>query len=100
MLWMKRFVQEVGLRGGDDEILCDSESAIHLCKNSSFHSRSKHIDVRYHWVRDVFDDGQLSIGKVRSNDNGSDMLTKVLPKGKLEACCDIASLTNFTPTRS
>ncbi|GMH21889.1 hypothetical protein Nepgr_023732 [Nepenthes gracilis] len=45
-------------------------------------------------------DEKLSIGKVQSDENGSNMLTKVLPKGKLEACCDVAGLTNFTPTQS
>ncbi|RDY10806.1 hypothetical protein CR513_04607, partial [Mucuna pruriens] len=61
----------------------DLESAIHLGKNSNFHSRSKHIDVRYHWIRDALDAQLLELAKVHTDDNGADMVTKALPRGKL-----------------
>ena len=47
-LWLKKFLQELGLKQERNVLYCDSQSAIHLSKNSTFHSRSKHIDVRYH----------------------------------------------------
>ena len=65
---------------------CDSQSAIHLGKNSSFHSRSKHVDVRYHWIRDVLNDKLLQLEKVHTDENTSDMLTKTLTKDKHEKC--------------
>ena len=34
-------------------VFCDSQSALDLSKNTSYHSRTKHNDVRYHWLRDV-----------------------------------------------
>ena len=64
-------------------LYCDSQSAIHLCKNSTFHSRSKHIDMRYYWIREVLDFKFLTLEKVHFNDNVADMLTKALPKEKL-----------------
>ena len=48
LLWMKKFIQEFGFKQQRYVMLCDNQSAIHLGKNSTFHSRSKHIDVRYH----------------------------------------------------
>lgn len=51
--WMKRFLGELGCAQKRYVLYCDSQSAIHLGKNSTFHGRSKHIDVRYHWIRDV-----------------------------------------------
>ncbi|CAA0823428.1 Uncharacterized mitochondrial protein AtMg00300 [Striga hermonthica] len=63
----------------------DSQSAIHLSKNSSFHSRSKHIEVRYHWIRNVLESKQLHLAKVHTSENGADMMTKTLPKEKLES---------------
>ena len=48
LLWMKRFVSELGFKQPRYVLFYDSQSAIHLGKNSTFHSRSKHIDVRYH----------------------------------------------------
>lgn len=57
---------------------------IHLSKNSTYHSRSKHIDVRYHWIRDVLESKLLKVEKVHNNENGADMMTKPLPKEKIE----------------
>ena len=56
LLWLKKFFQELGLKQERYVLHCDRQSAIHLSKYSSFHSRSKHIDVRYHWIRDVLND--------------------------------------------
>ena len=63
-----------------------------MCKNSTFHSRSKHIDVRYHWIREVLDSKLLTLEKVHTNDNGADMFTKALPKEKLLFCRQEAGL--------
>ncbi|RDY05383.1 hypothetical protein CR513_10798, partial [Mucuna pruriens] len=49
---------------------------VHLGKNSTFHSRSKHIDVRYHWIRDTLDAKLLELAKVHTDDNGADIMTK------------------------
>ena len=51
MLSLKRFLQELGLKQDGNVVNCDSQSAIDLSKNSMYHSRSKHIEVRYHWLR-------------------------------------------------
>ena len=77
---MKRFLQELGLQQEKYIVYCDSQSAIHLSKNSIFHSRSKHIDVRYHWIRDMLESKKLHLEKVHTSENGSNMFIKVLPK--------------------
>ncbi|GAA0187040.1 hypothetical protein LIER_34328 [Lithospermum erythrorhizon] len=92
LLWLKRFFEEIGIDQKRFTILCDSQSAIHLSKNPSLHSKSKHIQVRYHWIRDVIEEKQVFIEKVHTCDNGADMMTKVLPKGKHDTCCAIAGL--------
>ena len=76
-LWLKKFLQELGLKQEKYVLYCNSQSAIHLSKNSTFHSRSKHIDVRYHWIRDVLDSKLLQLEKVHTDDNISDMLTNI-----------------------
>jgi len=53
MLWMKNFLLELGVNQDKYVVLCDNQSTIHLAKNPSFHSRSKHIDIRHHWIREV-----------------------------------------------
>ena len=92
LLWMKKFIQELGISQERYVLFCDSQSAIHLGKNSTFHARSKHIDVRYHWIRDVLNSKLLELEKIHTDDNSSDMLTKSLPREKLETCRVIAGM--------
>ena len=53
MLWLKWFLQKLGLKQDGYVVNCDSQSAIDLSKNSMYHSRSNHIEVRYNWLRQV-----------------------------------------------
>jgi len=92
MLWVKKFLQELGFSQERYVLLCDSQSAIHLGKNSTFHLKSKHIDVRYHWIRDVLNDKLLELEKVHVDENGFDRMTKSLSRWKFEICCLIAGL--------
>jgi hypothetical protein len=85
LFWMKKFLHELGVRQERYVLFCDSQSAIHLSKNLMFHSRSKHIELRYHWIRDVFDSKELMLEKVHMSENSSDILTKAIPPLKLEA---------------
>jgi hypothetical protein len=94
LLWMKKFLQELGFKQQQYVLFCDNQSTIHLAKNSSFHSRSKHIDVRYHWIRDTLNDKLLTLEKIHTDDNDSDMLTKALTREKLETCRSIAGMAN------
>ena len=87
LLWLKKFVNELGFEQDKYVLFCDNQSAIHLSKNASFHCSSKHIDVRYHWIRDVLNSKQMQLEKVHTNDNGADKLTKVVMKEKLNVCC-------------
>jgi hypothetical protein len=98
MLWMKRFLQELSLKQEEHVVYCDSQSAIHLSKNPSQHSKSKHIEIRYHWIRDTLEQKVLQLEKVHTDDNGSDMMTKALLKGKFEVCRNLAGLkkANFS----
>ena len=95
-LWLKKFLQELGMKQERYELYCDSQSAIHLCKNSTFHSRSKHIDVQYHWIRDVLDSKELVIEKIHTDHNVADMMTKSLHKEKFEFCKREASMVKHS----
>jgi len=53
-------------------------SAIYLAKNQVYHVRTKHIDVKYHFVWDVFEDGDIEVKKIQTKDNPTNMLTKVI----------------------
>lgn len=66
---------------------CDSESFIHLSKNSSSYSRSKYTDMRYHWVMDLLDAKSLELAQNHTDKNVSNILTKVVTKKKHVFCC-------------
>ena len=61
---------------------CDSQTAICLTKNAMFHARTKHIDVRYHFIKEVLEDGLITLIKVNTSLNLADALTKCLPKAQ------------------
>ncbi|RDX85569.1 hypothetical protein CR513_33223, partial [Mucuna pruriens] len=92
MLWMKNFLRELGHDQDDYVVNCDNQSTIHLTKNPMFHSRSKHIDIRYHWIREVLDRKELKIEKIHTDLNWSDMMTKSMPTKKVEDCCQGAGV--------
>ena len=95
-LWMRKFLEESGLKQEKYVVYSDILSVIHLSKNSTFHLRSKHIYVRYHWILDVLESKQLYLEKIHTSENGSNMLTKCLSKEKVEACRQRAGLVEPT----
>ncbi|GJV35380.1 copia protein [Tanacetum coccineum] len=68
------------VRLDDISIMCDNKGAIDLSKNPVQHSRTKHIEIRHHFLRDNIQKGNISIEKVSSKDNIADILTKPLKR--------------------
>ncbi|KAE8708400.1 putative sphingolipid transporter spinster-like protein 2-like [Hibiscus syriacus] len=61
-IWFQGFLGELGMEHKHIKVHCDSQSVIHLAKNQVYHARTKHIDVRYHFVREILEEGNpLSI---------------------------------------
>jgi hypothetical protein len=49
-IWLRRFMEELGKKKENVSLYCDSESAIHIAKRSTFHSNTKHIQINYHFI--------------------------------------------------
>ncbi|WVZ14807.1 hypothetical protein V8G54_012373 [Vigna mungo] len=79
-LWLKGLVRELGFDQKSVCVHCDSQSAIHLANHQIYHSRTKHIDVKLHFVRSIVESGDVQICKIASEENPADMLTKPLAK--------------------
>nr|GEU78231.1 copia protein [Tanacetum cinerariifolium] len=77
-LWMKQALIDYHVRLDDIPIMCGNKCAIDLSKNPVQHSRTKHIKIRHHFLRDNVQKGHISIKKVPSADNIADILTKPL----------------------
>ena len=86
MVWLQSFLEELGQKQEDNVLHCDSQSVIHLSKNPSFHSRTKHIQLRYHFIRSLLEDGILKLEKISGAQNPADMLTKTVTIDKLKLC--------------
>jgi hypothetical protein len=91
-IWLRGLVNDMGLKQNSVLLKCDSQSAIALTKNQVFHARTKHIDIRFHRIRDWIISGEVSIEKVHTDENASDMLTKPVTKDKFEHCLSLLNL--------
>jgi hypothetical protein len=85
MIWLQRFMEELGKKKENNMLYSDSESAIHLAKKSTFHSKTKHIHLRYHFIRSILEDGHLKLEKIHTSHNPTDMLTKGVTREKLSS---------------
>eukprot|EP00253_Pinus_taeda_P012555 PITA_12555 len=85
-VWLQRLCSSMGLVQGAIRIDCDSQSAIFLAKNPAYHSKEKHIDVQYHFVRDMIEDKKVLLVKVDTLKNTTDALTKSVSSKKFSWC--------------
>ena len=85
-IWLQGLLDDLGVEQDFLRVRCDSMSVIYLAKNQVYHAQTKHIDVRYHFIRDVLDDGDIRLVKIHTNDNPANMLTKVVTGVKFKHC--------------
>ena len=82
-LWLRRIVNEVFEPVTKPMTLySDSQSAIALTKDGSYHARTKHIDIRYHFIRFVVQNGSIKLIYCPTEEMTADILTKALPNTK------------------
>jgi hypothetical protein len=82
-LWLSRMLAELLRREVDVvELKVDSKSALALAKNHVFHKRSKHICIKYHFIRDCLEDGSIKASHIATTDQLADILTKSSGKSK------------------
>ena len=85
-IWLERLCSNMGLVQGSIRIDCDSQSEIFLAKNPAYHSKTNHIDVQYHFVRDMIENKKVLLVKVDTLKNIVDALTKFVSSEKFYLC--------------
>ena len=82
---LKAFMCELGEVTGNDTLTVygDNQGAIALAKNSEFHKHTRHIDIRYHFVREKIEDGQVALEYCPTQDMLADIMTKPIPATQL-----------------
>ncbi|GJY88270.1 retrovirus-related pol polyprotein from transposon TNT 1-94 [Tanacetum coccineum] len=80
ILWMRSQLSDYGFAYNHIPLYCDNKSAIALCCNNVQHSRSKHIDIRHHFIREQVEKGVVELYFVRTKYQLADIFTKALPR--------------------
>ncbi|KAK2362227.1 hypothetical protein QL285_087305 [Trifolium repens] len=84
LLWMKQMLSEYNAEQDVLTLYCDETSAINISKNPIQHSRTKHIDVRHHFIRDLVEDKVVTLEYVATDNQLADIFTKALDASKFE----------------
>jgi hypothetical protein len=98
LLWMRQTLRDYGYKLIKVPLLCDNESAIRMADNPVAHSRTKHIDIRYHFLRDHQQKGDNEIAYVNTQNQLADIFTKPLDEetfSKLRNELNILDSQNF-----
>jgi hypothetical protein len=85
-------MEELGKKQENSMLYYESDSSIHLAKNSAFHSKTKQIQLKYHFIQSVLEDGHLKLEKIHTIQNPADMLTKGVTREKVSSCSVLVSL--------
>ena len=92
MIWLYGFLDELGKKQEMGILHSDSQSAIFLAKNLAFHSKSKHIQTKYHFICYLVEDKLVILEKICGSKNPTDMLTKGITIEKLKLCATSVGL--------
>jgi len=99
LIWLQSLLGEIRI-ATEGYVECDSRTAIRLIKNPELQRRTEHIDIRYQFIRDLFNKGKFQIEYVSSHLQLAEFLTKVLPINKQRALMASANIMEKSKMRS
>lgn len=95
-IWLYKLLRQItNIEAGPVVLYIDNKSAIDLAKNPVFHGRSKHIDIRYHFIRECVERGEIILRHVNTNKQRADVLTKALSRAKFEEMRELLGVKNL-----
>ena len=97
LLWMRQTLRDFGYNLSKVPLLCDNESAIRMAENPVEHSRTKHIDIRHHFLRDHQQKGDIEVFHVSTENQLADIFTKPLDE---KTFCRLRSELNVLDSRN
>ncbi|GJY40045.1 hypothetical protein Tco_0427315 [Tanacetum coccineum] len=84
VLWIQNQMLDYGYKFMNTKIFIDNESTICIVKNPVFHSKTKHIEIRHHFIRDSNEKKLIQMIKIHTNQNVADLLTKAFDVGRFQ----------------
>nr|GEZ22909.1 retrotransposon protein, putative, unclassified [Tanacetum cinerariifolium] len=97
ILWMRSQLTNYGLGFKKIPMYCDNKNAIALCCNDVQHSRSKHIDIRYHFIKEQVENGMIELCFVNTKYQLADLFTKALGRDIIEFLINKLGMRSLTP---
>ncbi|GJR25410.1 hypothetical protein Tco_1101642 [Tanacetum coccineum] len=97
ILWMRSQLTDYGLKFNKIPLYYDNKSAIALCCNNVQHSRSKRIDVRYHFIKEQVENGVVELYFVRFEYQLADIFTKALPRERFNFLVEKLGMKSMSP---
>ncbi|KAK2966032.1 hypothetical protein RJ640_012291 [Escallonia rubra] len=84
-IWLRRILGDMGEEQAEaTTLMCDNKSAIAMTKNPRNHCRTKHINIKYHFVREAVENGEVQFQFCKTEDQVADVFTKAIPKERLD----------------
>ncbi|GJU33455.1 retrovirus-related pol polyprotein from transposon TNT 1-94 [Tanacetum coccineum] len=99
VIWMRTQLLDYGIKYNQIPMYCDSKSAIAISCNPVQHSKTKHIDIRYHFIKEHVERGTVEIYFVGTEYQLADLFTKALPKERFEYLVHRIGMRCMTPTQ-
>ncbi|GJR77987.1 hypothetical protein Tco_0090352 [Tanacetum coccineum] len=97
ILWMRLQLTDYGFQFNKIPLYCDNKSAIALCCNNVQHSRAKHIDVCYHFIKEQVENGIVELYFVRTEYQLADIFTKPLPRERFNFLIEKLGMRSMSP---
>ncbi|GKB76453.1 retrovirus-related pol polyprotein from transposon TNT 1-94 [Tanacetum coccineum] len=94
VLWIQNQMLDYGFNFMNTKIYIDNESTICIVKNPVFHSKTKHIEIRHHFIKDAYEKKLIKVLKIHTNDNVADLLTKAFDGRQVSRlpCCIVCEM--------
>ncbi|GKF78474.1 hypothetical protein Tco_0234042, partial [Tanacetum coccineum] len=100
VIWMRSQLTDYGFGFNKIPMYCDKKSAIALCCNNVQHSRSKHIDIRFHFIKEHVENDVIELYFVNTEYQLANIFTKALGRERIEFLINKLGMRSFTPEDS
>nr|GFA67377.1 retrovirus-related Pol polyprotein from transposon TNT 1-94 [Tanacetum cinerariifolium] len=97
ILWIRSQLSDYGLGFNKIPMYCDNKSAIALCCNNVQHSRSKHIDIKYHFFKEQVENRVIELYFINTEYQLEDLFTKALGRDRIQFLINKLGMRSFTP---
>ncbi|GJY19027.1 putative ribonuclease H-like domain-containing protein [Tanacetum coccineum] len=98
VLWIQNQLLDYGYNFMNTKIYIDNNSAICIVKNPVYHSKTKHIEIRHHFIRDCYEKKLINVDHIHTDENVADLLTKAFDVGRFQYLVDEHAMMRYALT--